>query len=121
MTNSFSSIYSNNLLSDSFQVYRGVKQGSVLSSILFDIVMDEVLKDLSHESTALCIRGLHVGAAAHADDVRTCCIDTESIQAQASVIDSFTTNNSLHLNSSKTELVHMSSHPLPEKITCPLP
>ena len=67
--NSCSSIRSNNLLSDSFQVHHGVKQGSVPLPILFDIVMDELLKDLSRDPTALCIRGLHVDAAAHADDV----------------------------------------------------
>ena len=110
---SSASIRSKGLISDSFQVHRGVKQGSVLSPILFAIVMDDLLKDLNNDPSCLSIRGLHVGSAAHADDVRTCNISRDSIQAQASVIHDFTARSSLRLNSSKTEIVRMSSHPLP--------
>ena len=110
---SSASVRSKGLVSVPFQVHRGVKQGSVLSPILFAIVMDDILKDLNNDPSCLSIRGLHVGSAAHADDVRTCNISHESIQAQASAIYNFTIKSSLSLNSSKTEIVHMSLHPLP--------
>jgi len=112
-SNSYSSVHSNSLLSDSFQVHRGVKQDSVLSPILSNIAMDELLKDLSSEASNLVIRGLHVSSAAHADNVRTCNIGIESIQSQSHAINCFTSRNSLRLDSSKTEIVHMSSHSLP--------
>ena len=109
---SSASVRSKGLVSDPFQVHRGVKQGSVLSPILFAIVMDDLLKDFNNDPSCLSIRGLHVGSAAHADDIRICNISHESIQAQASAIYNFTTKSSLSLNSSKTEIIHMSLHPL---------
>ena len=61
----------------------------------------------------LTLTGLGVGCSAHADDIRTCCIGVEALNRQAADINQFISSNSLKINASKTEIVHLSRQPLP--------
>ena len=56
-------------MSRSFQVHRGVKQGSILSSTLFILVMDSLLRHLESTGQGLSALGLDLGSSAHADDI----------------------------------------------------
>ena len=89
----------------------------MLSPLLFLIVVDTLLKDLRHNEAGLSLLGLFVGGAAHADDIRTIATSTSQISSQVSIINDFTSRNSLKVNSSKTEIVRISRQPfLPEQI-----
>ena len=54
-----------------FTLQRGVRQGSVLSPILFLLVMDPLLREMDSLGLGTSFAGLYLGASAHADDVRT--------------------------------------------------
>ncbi len=69
-TNPTSVVKHNGELPQGFCVCRGVRQGSVLSPILFLEVMDVLLKQLEQSGLGLTISGLNAGCAAHADDIR---------------------------------------------------
>ncbi len=99
--------------SKEFTIHRGVKQGSVLSPMLFCLVMDKLLRGMSKSSRDLTLAGLSVGCAAHADDIRACCVGEDDVKKQANDINIFMSTNSLALNAAKTEIVHLSRHPLP--------
>ena len=103
----------NGSVSASFTVSRGVKQGAVLSPILFNLVMNRILYGLSKDDTSLSLIGVNAGCGAHADDIRTCTIGAVGVERQAAFLQSLTSENSLHLNMTKTEIVHLARHPVP--------
>jgi len=70
-SNSSSCVTISDTSSRAFPISRGVKQGSVLSSVLFLFVMDTILLALKNKPWGLNICGLYLGAFCHADDIRT--------------------------------------------------
>ena len=58
-----------NKLSDTFSITNGVKQGAVLSSILFCIYIDDLIKRLRRNRTGSWINGDFVGIIVYADDI----------------------------------------------------
>lgn len=52
-----------------FHLNRGVRQGSVLSPILFLVLMDDLLRSLEANKAGVSIEGLYLGGACHADDI----------------------------------------------------
>ena len=100
----------NNQCSQSFPIHRGVKQGSVLSPLLFIVVIDSLLSYLASSGLGLKVSGLNVGFSAHADDVRAASNSIIDTQTQGKLIASFCSANNLKLNvSNKTELVQFTS------------
>jgi len=70
-TNPMSSVRVCSTVSSQFHIQRGVRQGSVLSPVLFLLVMDPILLELQSKSNSLNISSLFLGALSHADDIRT--------------------------------------------------
>ena len=102
----------NGFLSSSFSISHGVKQGAVLSPILFNLVMNQILDGMSRD-IGLSVAGVDAGCGAHADDIRTCTVGVVEVERQAEFLESLTSESSLCLNTDKTEIVHIACHPLP--------
>ena len=94
-----------NHLSESFPICRGIRQGSVLSPMLFNLVMDPLLSTMSSRSLGISINGLFLGAFAHADDLRTMASNIEDTTAQATLVNDFTRSRGLRLCPEKCALV----------------
>ena len=99
--------------SESFTISRGIRQGSVLSPMLFNLVMDPLLTELREKSLGISINGLFLGAFAHADDFRTMASNMEDATEQASVVYSFTKSRGLHLCLEKCALLPSSNRLTP--------
>ncbi len=97
------------MLSESFVVERGVKQGSVLSPTPFLVVMDLLLKEMSQEKVGLSVNGLHVGSGGHTDVIRNAAASKASLDTQALSVVKFTQKTGLKLNTSKCEVVKMAA------------
>ena len=59
-----------NELSKVIRLKRGVRQGSVLSPMLFLLVMDSLVVTLTKAQAGVSIRGINTGSLCHADDLR---------------------------------------------------
>ena len=96
------------VLSRSYPVERGVKQGSVLSPALFLVVMDPLLSKLQSSGMGLSINNFYAGGFLHADDIRTVATSPESVEDQVTTVNMFASENFLQLNINKCEIVPFS-------------
>ena len=97
-------------ISEPFAINRGISQGSVLSPMLFNLVMDPLLTELRSRSLGISINCLFLGAFAHADDLRTMASNMEHASDQASFVHSFTKSRGLHLCLEKCAFLPSSRH-----------
>ena len=98
------------MLSQTFEVSRGVKQGSELSPSLFLLVMDPLLKQLQTSGLGLTVNRFYVGGFLQADDIRTLATSEESLQRQVELVKSFAEENLLRLNVSKCKIMLFSQN-----------
>ena len=92
-------------ISKPFPICRGIRQGSVLSPVLFNLIMDPLLSTLSSRSLGISINGLFLGAFAHADDLRTIASNIEDTTDQAMFVNNFVKSRGLRLCPEKCALV----------------
>ena len=97
--------------SSSFTISRGVRQGSVVSLILFLLVMDSLLLELRSRSCGPSVCGLYLGAFSHADDICTLSTNVSDCQVQIHLVKEFATSQGLTLNIDKCEAVISPSTP----------
>ena len=96
--------------SEKVSISRGVKQGSTLHTpTLFLVFMDNLTRVLRESSEGLSVKGLYMGAALHADDLRISTPSMECLTRQDKVINHFTAESSLKLNQEKLEIVKIST------------
>ena len=102
----------NGVLSSPFTLERGVLQGSVLSPVLFLLIMDPLLKSLQSNGLGLSVGDTYAGGFIHADDIRTISSSWTTLQEQINTVCTFAANNGLTLNPTKCEVVLISSSKL---------
>ena len=64
-------------MSEPYSICHGIHQGSILSPMLFNLIMDPLLSEMSSKCFVISINGLFFSAFAHADDLRTMAANIE--------------------------------------------
>ena len=91
--------------SKSFDVSNGVRQGGVLSPLLFSVYMDGLIEDLSQSGVG-CYWGHHfVGAFCYADDVVLLAPCASALRRMLDICSCFASSHGLVFNASKTQLI----------------
>ena len=95
----------NNTNSESFRCTNGVKQGGVLSPILFCIYIDELLTRLKTADTGCHIGHLFAGAFGYADDVSLAAPSVKATKSMLKICETFAYEYDVQFNSSKSMMI----------------
>jgi hypothetical protein len=97
-----------NSISDSFLASNGVKQGGVLSPILFTIYMDCLLQKLRMSGTGCYIGHVFAGAFAYADDLVLLAPTRGSMEILINICEEFSQEFSISFNATKSKHIYFS-------------
>ena len=92
-------------ISDPFPVSNGVRQGGVLSPVLFTIYADIILNLLKDSGVGCYWDGLFVGALGYADDLILLAPSPSALRLMLNLCESFAYSYGLKFNASKTQLI----------------
>ena len=91
-----------NTFSTSFCVSNGVKQGGIISPVLFNVYMDDLSCELNRSNIGGRIGGEIVNHLSYADDLCLICLSSAGMQKLLNVCSKYTTKHSLSYNASKS-------------------
>ena len=113
-TNQSMKIKWGNSYSEKFRVFNGVKQGGVLSPILFITYMNELFKELRKSRIGCHIGDMYVGALGYADDVTLLRPTLSALKSMLQIADKFGKDYNIIFNVKKYQfLVFSSDKPVP--------
>ena len=93
----------NGAISLPFSVTNGVRQGGVLSPILFNVYFDELLQRLQDHDIGCHVGTKFVGALGYADDLTLLSPSLRGLQKAADICNDFAQEYSVKFNSKKTQ------------------
>ena len=96
----------NGCVSNVFKTQNGVKQGGVLSPILFTIYFDELLSNLESSGVGCFVGNTFMGALAYADDVVILAQTKTAVNILLSVASKFAKEYNVVFNAKKTKYVY---------------
>ena len=95
----------NSSVSDSFHVSNGVRQGGVLSPMLFAVYVDSLLEMLEASGVGCYSGGCFVGAVCYADDIVLLAPCASALRVMLDICDTFASSHGLVFNAAKTQLI----------------
>ena len=110
-TNTKCSVRYGGKTTSSFTIRNGLKQGCILSPMLFNIVMEKVARTVTERQLGAQFRDLSINCLAYADDVD---VITEDIEDTENIITEFKEKAEkvgLTINEEKTKLMEMTRNP----------
>jgi hypothetical protein len=98
----------NGIFSERFSVRNGVKQGGILSPVLFCIYFDGLLSELSKAGIGCFMGSFFVGALAYADDLVLLAPTPHAMRLMLSICDKYASNYEVLFNAKKSKCLIIS-------------
>ena len=107
----------NTQLSDWFEVHTGVRQGCIISPILFLIVIDWVMKQTNQDHNGLSWHTANPNDLDFADDLAILADSIRELQTKTDKLSNFAEQTGLFINTGKTKAMYISNTHDPTQIT----
>ena len=95
----------NSSTSDSFKASNGVKQGGILSPILYCVYTDDLLLELQKSGVGCYIGPYFYGAFAYADDIILLCPSLKGTQEMLDICEKYAAQHNILFNAKKSQLL----------------
>ena len=96
----------NRLLSDPFNVSSGVKQGDIISPILFSMYLNDLATGIKELNCGIDINRFKLDILLYADDIVLIAPDEKSLQKMINHINTWCTKWRMSINTDKTQIMH---------------
>ena len=93
----------NNNLSCTFDVTNGVRQGGVLSPLLFSVYVDELLEKLRKKGIGCSIDHIFTGALGYADDIILICPSVTAMKEMLKICEDYANDYNILFNGKKSK------------------
>ena len=104
-TNQVCTVKWNNELSDCFNVSNGVKQGGVISPLLFSCYIDNLFSQLQHSGLGCHVGLSYAGAFGYADDIAILAPSLQCLKGMISICEEYARSHSITFNPNKSKLL----------------
>ena len=95
-----------NSLSNKFTVGNGVKQGRVLSPILFTVYIDNLIETLKQRNVGCKIGNKFLGVFGYADDLTLLCPTLSGLREMLNICEDYAKDYNILFNASKSKLMY---------------
>ena len=93
----------NNHISHRFDVTNGVRQGGVLSPLLFSVYVDELLEKLKNKGIGCYIDHIFTGALGYADDIILICPSVTAMKEMIKICENYAKDHNILFNGKKSK------------------
>ena len=98
-------------LSRSFSVAQGVRQGAVLSPLLYSVFTSDLLTQLENSGFGTYIESIYCGAPTYADDMSLVTHSPSDLQAMLDIVTQYAFKWEYSINPSKSQIIIVSNKP----------
>ena len=96
-----------NKQSDYFQISNGVKQGRVISPLLFSCYIDNLFTQLQHSGLGCHVGCSYAGAFGYADDIALLAPSLQCLKQMISICQKYASLHSITFNPNKSKLLYV--------------
>ena len=123
MLNCIKSLYANvtgcvklgpTILTDWFRVGTGLRQGCILSPLLFNIYLNDLITEVKTKCKGISIDDEKLCILAYADDIALVAENEEDLQSMLNIVQKWCTTWDVIVNTHKSQIVHFRAKSTPE-------
>ena len=100
-----SCVRGNNSLTDIFPCNRGVRQGCLLSPVLFALYLNDLNRQVKESSQGVLVDDISIHSLLYADDLGLIAKDRKDLQSQLHTLDKFSNSLKMEVNLDKTKVI----------------
>ncbi|CAC5391219.1 unnamed protein product [Mytilus coruscus] len=96
-------------ISESFNILQAVRKGGILSTHLYKIFVEDLLKELEENSLDFILDTIYCGAPTCADDVALLSSNPDELQVMLNILQRYANQHQYDIHPSKSKIIHYKS------------